>query len=132
MGSWGTGLYSCAFALDLRSAIGALTRLPFDSERLVEIVCEFEPGPAQNPSDEDYTTFWLVLADQFARRGIDSARARERALQIIDDGADLATQQKRGQAAADLARRRRILEELRARIVQPPPSKSRKVLRNPE
>jgi len=89
MGVFGTGLYAGDFAMDLRSAIGAVLRLPFDPERLSEILCETEPGAARDPNDEDHTTFWLVTADQFAKRCIISVRVREQALSIIDSGADL-------------------------------------------
>jgi hypothetical protein len=46
MGAWGTGLYSGDFAMDLRGTIAAISRLPFDGDRLAEILCESEPGPA--------------------------------------------------------------------------------------
>ena len=75
MGVWNPGLYSGDFALDLRSAIRAIARLPEDGDRLLDILCGTEPAAANNPQDEDHTTFWLVAADQFARRGIVSDRA---------------------------------------------------------
>lgn len=40
MGVWGAGLYSGDFAMDLCSTIGAITRLPFDGDRLAVIVVE--------------------------------------------------------------------------------------------
>jgi hypothetical protein len=43
MGSWGSGLYASDIASDLRAMIGAVLRLPFDDERLVDILCEREP-----------------------------------------------------------------------------------------
>ena len=84
MGVWGTGLYSGDFAKDLSSAARAVSQLPFDGERLAELLCSVEPGAANNSSDEDHTTFWLVVADQFAKRGIACERVRKRALAIID------------------------------------------------
>jgi hypothetical protein len=89
MGAWGTGLYSGDFAADLRSAVAAVARLPFDGERLVEFLCETEPGAAREPNDPDHTVFWLVVVDQFAKRAIASATARDTALAIIDGGRDL-------------------------------------------
>jgi hypothetical protein len=77
MGTWGVGLYAGDFAMDLRSTISAVARLPVDSDNLIEILCESEPTAASNPDDEDHTTFWLVIADQFAKRGIVSNRVRE-------------------------------------------------------
>src|SRR5260370_17462511 len=90
MGTWGAGLYSGVLALDLRSTIRAVARLPFDGDRLVEILCAAEPGAANNPNDEEHTIFWLVVADQFARRAIACGRVREKALTIIYDGCALA------------------------------------------
>jgi hypothetical protein len=42
MGLFGSGLYVGDFALDMRSALGAVLRLPFDPDRLVEILSERE------------------------------------------------------------------------------------------
>src|SRR5262245_41081069 len=111
MGVWGTALYSGDFAMDLRATISAVVQLPFDTDRLVDILCETEPAAANNPADEDHTTFWLVLADQFAKRGITSNRTREKALEIIGADEDLAVLTKLGMKAADIRKRRKILEQ---------------------
>jgi hypothetical protein len=119
MGVWGSGLYSGDFAMDLRTTISAVARLPFDSDRLVDILCETEPAAANNPDDPDHTTFWLVTADQFAKRAIVCSRARDKALTIIDAGADIAMLDKLGMDAAGLAKRRKMLAEVRARLTAP-------------
>ena len=116
MGTWGTGLYSGDLAMDLRSTIAAVARLPFEGDRLAEILCETEPGVANNPDDEEHTVFWLVVADQFARRAIGCTRVREKALAIIDDGGDLAMHAKRGMSSADLRKRQKMLAEVRERL----------------
>jgi hypothetical protein len=56
------------------------------------------------------TTFWLVVADQFAKRAITCDRAREQALTIIDAGSDLAMHAALGMSPADLAKRRKLLQ----------------------
>jgi len=132
MGVWGTGLYSGDFAMDLRSTVGAVVRLPFDAERLVDILCETEPTAANNPNDEEHTTFWLILADQFAKRGIASDRVREKALSIIDGAEDVAMLEKLGMKPADIRKRRRLLDELRARIVAATVDKPRTVVKKPQ
>jgi hypothetical protein len=132
MGVWGTGLYSGDFAMDLRSTVGAVVRLPFDTDRLVDILCETEPAAANNPKDEEHTTFWLVLADQFAKRGIASDRVREKALVIIDAAEDIAMLEKLGMKPADIRKRRRLLEEVRARVSATPINKPRTVLKKPQ
>ena len=129
MGVWGAGLYSGDFAMDLRSTIGAVARLPFDSDKLVDILCENEPA-ANNPDDPDHNTFWLVSADQFAKRAIVCDRARDKALAIIDSGSDIAMLGKLGMSSPDLTKRQKVLAEVRVRLIAPPTGgRSRAVLR---
>ena len=81
MGVWSTGLYAGDFALDLRSTIQGSRPLAVrrGQTRRTSWVRRNQRA-AGNPEDEDHTTFWLVVADQFAKRGIVSDRARETAL----------------------------------------------------
>ena len=133
MGVWATGLYAGDFAMDLRSTLGAVAKLPFDSGRLVDILCENEPAAAHNPEDSDHATFWLVVADQFAKRGIDSDRARQMAIQIIDSGSDLKNLEKLGMKSADLRKREKVLEEVRQRVLAPQTrTRPREVLKVPQ
>jgi hypothetical protein len=78
MGVWGIGLYSSDFAQDLRSSVRAVARLPFEPDRLLELLCATESSAANDPTDSDHTVFWLTVADQFAKSGIDCRRARDR------------------------------------------------------
>jgi hypothetical protein len=132
VGVWGAGLYSGDLAMDLRGTIRAVARLPFDSETLVNILCETEPTAANNPEDEGHTTFWLAVADQFAKRGIACDRARDKALAIIESNVDIAMHEKLGMGPTDLRRRRKMLEEVRVRITAPPASGPRAVLKKPK
>jgi hypothetical protein len=133
MGVWGTGLYSGDLAIDLRSAIRAIARLPFDGDRLLEIVCELEPSAAQDERDEEHTTFWLVVADQFAKRGIPSTVACEKAMTIIDRDSDLAKLAALGMAFSDLTKRKMVLNDLRTRLADSPTrSAPRRSLKRPQ
>jgi hypothetical protein len=133
MGVWGTGLYSGDFAQDLRGSVKAVARLPFEPDRLLEYLCESEPLAANNPKDSDHTIFWLTVADQFAKRGIDCARAREQALAIIANGTDLAAMAALGMEEKSLTKRRSMLEDLRGRITAPiEKAKRREVLKSPQ
>ena len=133
MGAWGVGLYAGDFALDLRAVVGAAARLPLNEEALVQAICDMEKSSAENRADEDHTAFWLVLADQFERRGIFSSRVRDIALGIIDGGNDAAMMQKLGMTPGDLRKRAAKLGELRERIAaQPPASRPRKTMQRPE
>jgi hypothetical protein len=132
MGTWGTGLYSSDFGLDVRSVIKAISRLPFDEQRLTDIAVDAFSESARNQFDEDYTTFWLVLADQFHRRGIPAKQAFDTALDIIKNGKDIQVHQDLGMSDTGIRQRRRILAELQGRLEQPTSSKSRNVLKKPQ
>ena len=133
MGVWGTGLYSGDFALDLRGSIKAVLRLPFDADKLLELLSDLEPSAANDPQNEDHSTFWMVVADQFAKAGIQSKRVREKALHIIDSGTDLAMLTKLGMDAADLKKRAKMLTSLREFLSAPSRTvRPRKVLKKPQ
>src|SRR3954468_22169895 len=133
MGAWGTGLYSSDLAADMRATITSVLRLPLDEDRIVPIPREGEGRPANDPNDEDHTAFWLVLADQFEKRGVAHAPTRDKAIAIIDGGDDLAMMEKRGMKAADLRKRGAKLAELRARLAAAPRvSKPRATIKAPE
>src|SRR6266849_8472881 len=133
MGIFGPSLYSGDFAMDLRTSISAVIRLPFEPEELVQILSRSNPSASEDQTNEEHTTFWLVVADQFAKRGIFSDRVREKALAIIDSGEDIATLQKLGMGAADVRKRQKALGDLRARILAGPTiNKPRNVLRKPQ
>jgi hypothetical protein len=133
MGVFGTGLYSGDLAMDLRSTVRAVLRLPFDADKLVDILSATEPTAANNPADDEHTTFWLVVADQFAKKGVASDRVREKALAIIDGGTDIAALDRLGMKEAALRKRQLVLDNLRARIVATAaPVKSRRVIRKPQ
>jgi hypothetical protein len=65
-------------AADMRATIKSVLRLPLDEDRIVEILRDSEGSAANDPNDEDHTAFWLVLADQFEKRGIAHAATREK------------------------------------------------------
>jgi len=133
MGVFGTGLYSGDFAMDLRSTVGAVCRLPYDGDRMVEILADCEPIASANTKDEDYTTFWLVVADQFAKRGIVCEHVRKRALEIIDQGHDIARLTELGMNAPDLRKRQQVLDELRSRLLAHTEARAQKgVLKKPQ
>jgi len=133
MGAWGAGLYSSDMAADMRAVIKSALRLPFDEDRIVEILRDCERGAADNPDDEDHTTFWLVLADQFEKRGVAHAPTRDKAIAIIDRGDDLSMMEKLGMKQADLRKRGTKLNELRTRLAAAPTlSKPRATIKAPE
>jgi hypothetical protein len=131
MGVWGAGLYSGDFALDLRGTIRAVSALPFDAEDLLTILRDTVDGISDNPNDEEYTTFWLVTADQFLRRGIHSDEVIRTAIGVIDNGIDIAMLRELGMSEPDLKKRAAALVTLRARLDSTPAKPiQRKVMRS--
>lgn len=70
-----------------------------------------------NGTDSDHRVFWLVLADQFTKRGHICDRVRETAVAIIDDDRDIAMHAALGMTPADLSNRRKTLAALRTNLV---------------
>jgi hypothetical protein len=133
MSAWGAGLYSSDMAADMRATIKSVLRLPFDEDRIVDILRDCESRAANDPNNEDHTTFWLVLADQFEKRGVAHGPIRERAITIIDRGEDLMMMEKLGMKQADLRKRGAKLTELRTRLVAASGrSKARATIKAPE
>jgi len=133
MGAWGVGLYSSDMAADMRSTVKSVLRLQFDENRIVDLLCDGERKAADDPNDEDHTTFWLVLADQFEKRGVAHAPTREKAIAIIERGDDLDMMEKRGMKPTDLRKRGAKLAELRARLAAAPrASKPRATIKAPQ
>lgn len=133
MGAWGTELYASDFGQDMRDSVKAVARLPFEPARLLDYLCATEPRAANDSQDPDHAVFWLTVADQFNKRGIDCTDARDRALAIIAKGSDLAAMARLGMDEKSLAKRGAMLQELRARLGAPiAATKLRSVLKGPQ
>lgn len=132
MGAWGIGLYTNDFGLDVRNALKTILRLPWDEQRLTALAIDTFRETANNPDDENYTTFWLVLADQLHRQGITAKEVFKTALDIIKSGRDLQVNQDCGMSNAAIEKRRHTLGELQQRLEQPVPRKSRNLLKKPQ
>ncbi|MDX8430686.1 MAG: hypothetical protein SNF33_02625 [Candidatus Algichlamydia australiensis] len=133
MGAWGPGLYSNDFACDLKSTIRAVSRLPYEPKKILELLCEMEEDTASNPLNEDYTTFWLVVADQFYKKGIYLKHLNEKAIKIIDKKQDLHMLSDLGMEDRDLKKREKTLQKLKSLLCNQAnePSKKRKTLKAP-
>ena len=117
--------------MDLRAAVAAVARLPLSDAELVEALRSTERAAADHAGDTDHTTFWLVLADQFARRGVYPEEVKARALQIIDSHADLDQLKALGAGPADLRKRQAKLGEIKAALLEAAP-RSRSVMSKPQ
>jgi hypothetical protein len=129
MGSWGAGLYDDDEASDLRQSIALITKIPANGDRLLEILLK-QIGRVPELNEDGGPTFWLVIADQFERRGIHCAQATDRALIAIESGADLNDLESRGQDSRGLRKRKSILDQLKQRLRSPKPE--RKIPKKPK
>lgn len=125
MGCWGVGLYQDDDALDLKGSIAALAKLPLDGDRLLDMLIANRSEPPEFHRD-GAPAFWLVVADQFERRGIACPRAFKQALAAIDKGHDLRDLRDREMSERDLAKRAAVLAELRRRLKRPRPLRPRR------
>jgi hypothetical protein len=124
MGTWGSSLYDDDVASDLKNTIALVTKVPADGNRLLSLLTQMEVNI--DPAEDDGALFWLVVADQFERRGILCERAASCALQIIESGSDLAACKARGADDKLMRERRKALFELAERLRNPRPSRAPK------
>ncbi|MFN7883507.1 MAG: hypothetical protein ACK5PF_10920 [bacterium] len=130
MGTWGEGLYDDDEACDLRDSISLLSKMPINGDSILRLVLEqFERD--DNLDADGSPSFWMVMADQFAKRGIECDFVMQLALAAIDTGADLADLEARGTELQVLKRRKKIHDKLKERIANPKPPGFRKVPKSP-
>ncbi len=131
MGTWGSGLYSNDMAADLRPLVNTALKLPLTIDEIVDLIVNQERQVALDPNDEDYTTFWLVLADLIWKSGDRSTRVFGQAIAIIDDGRDLRMCEILGMGDSDLKKRAKALHRLKIRLAKVNEGNKRKALSKP-
>ncbi|WP_442510526.1 hypothetical protein SH528x_002151 [Novipirellula sp. SH528] len=132
MGTWGSGLYACDIAKDLKSTVAAISRLPFDEQRILAILKDAYPEASAQRENEDFTVFWLVLADQFHKKGIDAPSVFRQAIEIIDFKQDALLPQHLEMSEREQKKRQASLIKLRDKLRSPVQSKPRKTLSKPQ
>lgn len=112
MGVWGTGLFSDDTALDVRDAYRKCLLEGMDGAPATDKILNDFRTSIEDP--DEGPPLWLALAATQWRYGRLEQRVRDRALTIIESGADLA----RFSAKPRLERARaRVLETLRDRLL---------------
>jgi len=133
MGAWGAGLYSSDMAADMRAVIKSALRLPFDEDRIVDILRDCERGNRRRFRRRG-SHHLLARARRPVREARRCARAGPREgnrhhrswRRPRHDG-------KRGMKQADLRKRGARLAELRARLAAAPrASRPRATIKAPE
>lgn len=132
MGAWGAGLFANDLSSDLKDSFREIVRLPFSETELVEAMLDAFPS-GRDADDEDYTDFWLSLADLLHGYAIESPEVFERARGIVESGADLDMKRTLDMEEADLRKRAKVLEALpekwRTAVAKP---KQRRIMKAPE
>jgi hypothetical protein len=129
MGMWGPGLYEDDTAADLKNTMALAVKGPVSGEALLKILCDI--NGAADLDDVDGQAFWLVVADQFERRGIPCREATKTALSILADGRNLKCLEELGADQQTLKKRAKVLGELSARLQSPRPPKPRPTPKKP-
>lgn len=117
MGAWGTGLFQDDTACDIRDDYkDHLGNGLSGTEATARILAEFKSLLA-DPAES--SVVWFALAAVQWRHGRLEAETRERALELIDSGADLTRWQP---GSRDFAKRQAVLGKLRLQITSPQPA----------
>ena len=119
MGAWGAGIFQDDTACDIRDDYkDHLGNGLSGSEATARILSEYKSSFA-DPDESGVA--WLALAAVQWRHGRLDETTLQQALHVIDSGSDLA----RWADSRDLAKRRAVLEKLRAEITSPQPAQKK-------
>jgi hypothetical protein len=132
VGAWGVGLFANDLSRDVKDAFKELVRLPFSEAELIEAMLDAFPA-GRDANDEEYTDFWLALADLFHGYAIVSSEVSDRARAIVESGADLKMKRALEMSEADLRKREKLLNELLDKWRSPAAKpRQRRIMQRPE
>ncbi len=126
MGAWGAGLFQNDTAADIRDYFREVAKAPVSDQQVLDKL--LEQFPAADPQDEDYTVTWLALADLFHEHGMEVPSLCERALAIIESGADDAMSEALEMSVRDRTKRAALLAGLAEKWRQPNPAPKRRAM----
>ncbi len=120
MGTFGTGLYSCDIAEDLRTICGEVFAV-YDKDTATRLVLEeFKDIVHQGYIDNEYASFWYALADWQWKRGLLANDVRDKALELLEARAGMDEWEEDG-SKNDIRKRNAVLDKLYAQLQTPPP-----------
>lgn len=132
MGTWSTALYGNDTSSDIRGDVREFFRTPLTPDAILAELEKKYPALGDEES-EDYADLWLALADQLHAHGIANAKVFATARAIVDKGTDLDMKRALGMDERDLAKRARLLQDLRAKWAVPNPKPiKRKIQSKPD
>jgi hypothetical protein len=127
MGTWGSGLYSNDDAADFVSLVRTVLKLPKTVDELVALL-----STAAEDDLADQTSFYLILADQFEKRGINHSNIFLKAVSILEEGIDIEELRKAEVDDQSLKSRAKSNLRLLTRLKNPRPEKPRKTFTKPQ
>lgn len=131
MGAWGGGIYDGDFACDMRADFKGFIRAPLTDDEFLAKIEELH-GRGHDGEHVDGFDYWLVLADQLERIGLQRSEIFERAIEIIERGQDITALEALGAEPATIARRRKDTAQLLERLRNPRPARPRRPLKKPQ
>jgi hypothetical protein len=97
-----------------------------------EVLAQIWASHGEGAVEADALDYWLVLADQFERRGIRRQDVFDHAIAIVDAGEDVATLEELEAEPRAIAKRRKETTMLVERLRDPRPAKPRRSLQKPQ
>lgn len=132
MGTWSAALYGNDTSCDIRGDVREFLSTPLSADAILSELQKKYPDLDDSKS-EDYADLWLALADQLHTHGIANPKVFATARAIVDNGIDLKIKRTLGMDERDLAKRERLLQDLRAKWAKPNPKpQKRKVQSKPD
>jgi hypothetical protein len=129
MGTWGEGIYDDDEACDVRDTISLLSQMPVTGERMLEILLtEYERN--EDLTQDGCPTFWITVADQFEKKGIECERVYNLAQKAIMSGADIDDLKNREMEVQGLRKRAQLTEKILPRFINPKLSERKRVAEN--
>ena len=116
MGTWGTSLYSCDIAEDVRDACHTVYSFYDIEEGHKRIFSAFHDVVNQEFVDNEYASFWYALSDWQWKHGMLNQNIKEKALLLLENYAGLDEWE-----GADFSKRKNILNQLREQLLQVQP-----------
>lgn len=130
MGAWGEGLYDDDEACDVRDTVSLLAKMPASGDEILALLLE-QFRYSENLDDDGCPSFWMVVADQFAKYGIACEKAQRLGREAIESGADIQDLQARGMEQIGLKGRKKTHEKVLQRLASPKTESARRIPKSP-
>ena len=130
MGARGEGIYDDDEACDIRDTVRLLSKMPVTGDRILEILLdEYERN--DDLTEDGCPTFWIAVADQFEKKGIECERVYSLAKEAITSGADVDDLRNREMEEKGLQKRALLTSKILPRFTNPSLSERKGVSKNP-